>query len=161
MSKCTKGVTLLELVIALGLWLILSAGVFFLWQHTSGSTENIMQRQAAFERARTAMDMMIANIEFSYRVTIRTDAQGRLNTMVTRGYMGNVRHNYEFQFRPGYQDLRFNSAGHFQMVATGISAIYVTYTNGRRINILIHTNCDEPVVLHGSVDVRYKYVLTP
>jgi len=146
----------MELVIALGLWLILSAGVFFLWQHTAGSTANILEQQSAFERARGTMDALITGIQMSQRIELNTNAQGLLNNIVVRGYDHQpIMHNFTFVFRPDIETLR--SGG--QEFSDNIAAIYVWYTEGRRIDITIYTACDEEIVLHGSVDVRYKKVV--
>ena len=153
-DKKNKGLTLMELVVALGLWLILSVGVFFLWQHTAGSAGNMLQRQSAFERARGAMDLLISGIELSYRVELSTNGQGLLDSMIARGYNHENRMNdFIFEFRAD-NTLRLSS----NEVANNIAAVYVTYTQNR-MDITIHTACEEAIVLHGSVDVRYKSVV--
>jgi len=159
-KKSKNGLTLLELVVALGLWLLLSAGVFFLWHHTSGSTSNILRRQSAFERARGAMDMMITGIQMSQRIDLTTNEQNLLDNIIVWGYDHRpAMHNFRFAFFPGIETLRFNSGDGLQSVADNIAAVYIVYTTGRHMNITIYTTCEEPIVIHGSVDVRYKYVV--
>jgi len=164
-AKRTKGLTLLELVIALAVWLVISVGIFFLWQHTSNASVNLLERQNALENVRGAMDAMISNIEMSksVRVTTNGDILRRLDfpghlTTGSRNYYTFTFNNY----RPtaaSYQQLLFGN----NELAAGIAQIYTTYTRDRRSNISrihieIHTTCDEPIILHGSVDVRYKNV---
>jgi hypothetical protein len=60
-------------------------------------------------------------------------------------------------FLPGVGTL--NIGGAANPVAYGIGAVYLTYVPGRRVEIAVYTACEEPLVLHGSVDVRYKNVM--
>ena len=150
-----KGLTLLELVIALGLWAILSASVFFLWQHTSGSSLNMLERQSAFERARGSMDTLIINAQMADEIIIVANPQNQMERITFWGLNpSGQRNDYIFEFLPGTQVLRLGG----QEFASNIAAIYVTHTPGRRMNFTIHTGCNEPIVLHSSVDVRYKLV---
>ena len=163
MSRRTKGVTLLELTIAIAAWMILSLSVFLLWQHTSGTTVNMLTRQNAFENARASMDALTMNIQMANAITLETTGDNVLErlTLTERDPQGQL-HNYVFDFNvnalPGtarYQVLRFG-ANEF---ASNIARIYVTYApSGRRMDISVKTGCDEPIVLHGSVDVRYKNI---
>jgi len=155
-EKSKRGLTLLELVVALGLWLLLSTGVFFLWHHTSGSTTNILQRQSAFERARGAMDALITGIQMSSEIRLTTDEHNLLDSIVVRGYNAqNELHDFIFEFLPNIQTLRFGGLE----FSNNIAAIYIVYTTDRHMDITIYTTCQEPIVIHGSVDVRYKYVV--
>ena len=155
-DKSKRGLTLLELVVALGLWLLLSAGIFTLWHHTSGSAANILQRQSAFERARGAMDALITSIQMSSKIDLTTNEQNLLDEIVTWGYdHNNAINDFTFDFLPNSQTLSL-SGNEF---SNNIAAIYIVYTIGRHMDITIYTACQEPIVIHGSVDVRYKYVV--
>jgi len=182
-AKRTKGLTLLELVIALAVWLVLSAGVFFLWQHTSAAGINLLDHQSALENARGAMDALLANIEHAGEVRVTTRTSSVLYEMVVPGYRTVWRNNgwvtewHEFRFNfnnfnpipESYQRLNFGD----NELARGIAAIYISRTPlirpYRTIHVEIHTicyvescrqpNCDHPIILHGSVDVRHKDVL--
>jgi len=155
-EKSKRGLTLLELVVALGLWLLLSAGVFFLWHHTSGSTTNILQRQSAFERARGAMDALITGIQMSSKIELTTNEQNFLDRIVAHGYdHNNAMRGFTFELLPNIQTLQLGG----NEFANNIAAVYIVYTIGRHMDITIYTTCQEPIVIHGSVDVRYKYVV--
>jgi len=168
-TKRTKGLTLMELVIALAVWLVLSAGVFFLWQHTSNASVNLLERQNALENARVAMDSLIISIQMSNDITLRTTDEYILQYIEVPGYnpAGVWHTGYRFDFTanlpPGdtnHNRLRFGG----QERASYIARIYMTPTPRvpdtpiRRIDISIHTACNVPIILHGSVDVRYKNV---
>ena len=161
--KSKSGLTLLELVIALGLWLLLSTGVFFLWHHTSGSTTNILRRQSAFEQARGTMDALVTSIQMSSMIELTTNEQNLLDSIVVWGYnaQGEL-HDFIFEFRPNDQEVYIGRArttvGRNEF-SNNIAAIYIVYTAGRHMDITIYTACQEPIVIHGSVDVRYKYVV--
>ena len=162
MKKRTKGMTLLELTVALAVWMVLSIGVFLVWQHTSNSTMRLLSQQNAFENARASMDALIMNIQMANTILLETDANNILErlTITARNPQG-LLHNYVFDFdvnaNPGtarHQVLRFG-ANEF---TSSIARIYVTYIPDRRMEIQIKTATHEPVVLHGSVDVRFKNV---
>ena len=162
MHKATAGVTLLELTIALAIWMLLSSGIFFLWQHTTTVTANTLTHQNAFENARAAMDGLIMNIQMSHMITLETNPSGILQslTMSQRNPQGNL-HNYVMDFNINalpntarYQVLRIGE----NEFASGLARIYVTYVAGRRFDITVQTACNEPIVLQGSVCARYKNV---
>jgi len=162
MTKSTAGVTLLELTIALAIWMLLSTGVFFLWQHTTTVTANTLTHQNALENARAAMDGLIMNIQMAHTITLETDASDILQalTMTQRNPQGQL-HNYVMDFNvnalpgtPRYQVLRIGE----NEFASGLARIYIIYIPNRHMNITIQTACNEPIVLHGSVCARYKNV---
>ena len=164
MSKRTKGLTLLELVVALGIWIFISAGVFMLWQHTTRASLHMVSHQSAFENARGAMDVMIANMELEENIIVRTDNNNVLTYMYWGRYTANARRELSFDF------ITSPASDRFQLLlfgenefARGIESIYMEYIEGRRIYITIHAicdgyNCNDPIILHGSVDVRHKNV---
>jgi type II secretory pathway pseudopilin PulG len=174
--KNKKGFTLLEAVIALALWLVLSAGVFFAWQHSAQSSAMLFERQNAFENARISMDAIIMNFQMARRINLQTDGRDVLQTLtlnqhfrdgsVPRNCLGgrpwncNETHfaNYTFSFNANasptsvrFQRLEFGN----NEFAENIAEIIIQYVDGR-MEITITTGCDEPIVLEGSVCVRYK-----
>jgi len=163
MKKQTKGFTLLELVIALSIWMLLSMGVFFLWQHASRTTVTLIERQNALENARSSMDALVMNIQLARNIVLETTSINILRqiTLTERDPQGQL-HDYVFDFdinassgSARHQVLRFGE----NEFSSGIARIYMFYIPGRRINITIYTACPEPIILRSSVDVRYKNVV--
>jgi len=151
-----KGVTLLELTIALSVWMILSLSVLFVWQYTSRTTLNTLAHQSAFENARVSMDALIMNIQLADTITLNTNSDDILREIILRqpNPQGQLV-GYTFAFNADTQRLLFGG----QEFASNIARIYVTYMPGRKMNITVETACEEAIVLHGSVDVRYKNVI--
>ena len=162
MKKGDKGYSLLEVTIALALWMILSAGIFLLWRHTATTGAALIARQNAFENARSTMDALIMNIQMSQNITLRTDGNNSLRSLelVERNPVGQL-HVYTFEFNvnlpPGdlrFQRLDFGS----QEFSSNIADIRIIYIEGSRMQITVITGCEEPIVLEGSVDVRFKNI---
>lgn len=162
-DKLHKGVTLLELTIAMGMWLALSIGIFLLWQYVTNTTANMLMRQNALENSRAAMDGLVMNIQLASHIRLETDSNNVLErlTLTERNPQGQL-HNYVFDFNinaaqgtPRHQVLRL---GENEFVSN-IAAIYMEYVYGRRINIAVVSACYEPLRLYGSVNVRYKNVV--
>jgi len=162
MHKRTSGVTLLELTIALAIFMLLSTGVFFLWQHTSNVTANTLTHQNALENARAAMDGLIMNLQMSHTIALQTNASDILQTLtMTQRNPQGVLHDYVMDFNinalpgtPRHQVLRIGE----NEFASGLARIYVRYVAGRRMDITVQTACQEPIILHGSVCIMYKNV---
>ncbi|MCL2578031.1 MAG: type II secretion system GspH family protein [Defluviitaleaceae bacterium] len=152
-----KGFTLLETVIALALWLILSAGIFMVWNYSTHRGTEMLERQSTFENARIAMDAMKMNFQLSRTIILRTGENDVLQsvTMNQLNPQGQW-HDYRFTFNAGQQRLTFPDAGN--EFASDISEIRIAYVNSSRMRIKITTDCEEPIVLEGSVCVRYKSV---
>jgi len=161
--KKQKGFTLVELIVSLGLWMILSLGVLFLWQHATHRSADVMQRQWALEQARGSMDILLMNIQLAHTIRLDTNNNGIMRRLTLTQYDPNGRlHDYVFEFNinlpetaASYQRLLHGGAE----VASGIARIEIVYVLGRRMEIMIQTACEEPIVLRGSVDVRYKNVI--
>ena len=160
--KTSKGLTLLELVIAMAVWLGLLLSVLFLMHHTSATTSVTLARQNALENARITMDALVVNIELASRVTLVTGPDNMLQSLTLRqqNSMG-MPHYYVFDFNV---NAPYGSARH-QVVRLGnnefssnIGAVYITYVPNRRVDISVVTACETPLVLHGSVDAMFKNV---
>ena len=160
--KSKQGFTLLEAVIALALWLILSAGIFAVWQHSALSSTGMMERQSAFENARIAMDAIKMNLQMSRTIQLQTNANDSLQLlrMNQRDPYG-IWENYTFRFlvtaaptSARFQRLEFGD----NEFASNIANIEIIYIENR-MEIKITTGCEEPVVIKGSVCVRYKDVI--
>jgi len=162
-NKRKAGLTLLEAVIALALWGILSTGVFLTWHHISRASQEIRASQSAFENARVAMDALIMNMQMAWDIELITGTNDVLQrlTLWERDPQGRP-HAYRFYFDinalPGqakFQRLEFGTNNEF---AANIAVIRITYVENSRMNIFIETGCEFPVTLTGSVDVRYKNI---
>jgi type II secretory pathway pseudopilin PulG len=159
--KKRGGFTLLEVTIALGLWLILSLGVFLVWQHSARESTAMIERQSAFENARLAMDSFIMNFQLAQEVTLQTDSNDVLQRLtLLQVDPGGQLHSYRFDFNvnaaPGsvrFQRLEFGD----NEFAAGLAEIRITYVD-QGMNIQIVTGCDEPIVLNGRACVRFKNV---
>jgi len=160
--KASKGLTLLEAVIGLALFMILSVGVFFVWQHTTRASAGLLARQYAFENARATMDALIMNMQMSRRIVLVTDSNNILQRihLIQRDPIGDP-HVYRFTFDvnlpPGdlrYQRVEFND----NEFASGIAEIRIVYIQGNRMDITIVTGCPVPIIIEGSADVRYKII---
>lgn len=147
---------MLELAIALAVWMVLSIGIFLLWQHTSNASVRLLTRQSAVENARAAMDALVMNIQMSNNIVLETNNANVLRrlTLTERNPQG-ILHDYIFEFTPGGNGRLLFGANEF---ASGIASIYIVYVPGRRFNITVYTTCEEPFVVRGSVDARYKNV---
>ena len=157
-----KAYTLLEVVIALALWLILSTGIFLVWQHSALSGAHLLEQQNAFENARLSMDALIINFQLARKITLQTDSNNvlQLLTLNQRNPLG-IFEDYVFRFNVNaspasaqYQRLEFGN----NEFAANIAEIKIIYIDGNHMDITVTTGCDEPIVLHGSVDVSYKDV---
>lgn len=158
-----KGFTLIELIIALSVWMVLSMSVLFIWQYTSNTVVNTITHQNAFENARASMDALVMNIQMANAITLETDGNNIMQrlTLTERNPQGQL-HNYVFEFdvnAPQGALRRYRLIFGQNEFADHIGRIYITYTPDRRMNIIVQTNCEEPVILRGSVDVRYKDVV--
>jgi type II secretory pathway pseudopilin PulG len=174
-----KGYTLFEVTVALGIWLILSAGVLSVWRYAANASGNIIQRQDAFENARGAMDIMLMHIQLAGEVYIYTHnptINGVTHENVLRRLCLPVTplvHEDEVRLNPPprftflfditlpqthERHSRLELSGHGNEVARRLAYIRVDYTLDQRINIKIRTTCKVPIVLEGSVCVKYKRV---
>lgn len=147
----------METAIALGLFLLLSAGTLFLWQHSAEVARRTLARQAALENARAAMDAIIANIQMGHEIRLRTwgNANVELVTIGPCTAHPAELHGYTFTFRPAQQVLDFPNPGN--PLAQNIATLEITY-KGNRLEIFITTGCPNPIELHGSASTRHKHV---
>jgi len=170
--KTSKGFTLLEALIALGVWMVLSLSVVLIWQHTARRSYELIARQDAFENARFAMDALINNIQVARTIVLRVDGNYVLQDVLLTGYRwvivgssGEWRlHTYEFLFDinagPGnIQHHRLQIAGNMEF-ASNIASVRMIPVgepgDWRYMRIAIRTGCDPPIELEGSVDIRFK-----
>ena len=173
-----KGFTLIEAVMSLALFMILSFGVLLLWQHVSRSAQSAISTQNALDNLGIAMDGLLTNIELSHTITLHTNNQNILSRLELRGldHLGRP-HTYHFTFDP---NARYSSAGYkslrlgMQVYAYGIESIHIINFNNsnRRLDITItsvclcltpcaraHINqCESRVSITGSANIMHKHI---
>lgn len=162
-----KGHTLLEVTIALGVWLILSLSILVVWRYAATASGNLIAHQNAFENARGAMDAMRMNIQLSDVIYLDTHSHGGQENVLRRMVMPGpdplgVLRNYTFSF-----DITLPSGAvrHNRLefgdneMASRIALVRIVYIEGHRMNITVITDCAEPIILEGSVCVRYKRII--
>jgi len=164
-ATMNKGLTLLEATIALALLMIISVGLTATWAHTSSATTALISRQNAFENARGSLDVILANVKFSHSVTLTTDGNNSLQMLRLYGFNpNNEPHVYTISFditapsdATRFQRLMFGGVNEF---SSGIGNVIV-YTDDmlRRLYVTVITACEYPVVLSGTVDIRFKNVV--
>ena len=167
-KKTSAGFTLLEAVIALAVWMILSLSVFFVWQYTAERSNALIERQNAFENARMAMDGLIMNIQMAKEIQLlkwpNSDILRRLTvTQLYTSRDGNQRiHNYDFTFFINTTPTG-NPTRHHRLIfgtqefASNIRTVWIIPINDNQtMHITIETGCEYPIFLEGSVDIRYK-----
>jgi type II secretory pathway component PulJ len=166
--KPRGGFTLLEAVIALGLWLILSAGVLFVLRFSAENSARILEQQNAFENARISMDALIMNFQMSRRVTIQRDGE----IMRTLTFVQNSHANdggIQFHYVAGEEILTIGQRNRSNEFSSGIAFVRIVYVNNR-VEITVTTSCltcdsgcqmacDGRITLEGSVCVKYKEII--
>ena len=158
-----KGYTLLEALITLSLFMVLSFSLLFLWQYAARGAQNAIRMQNVLDNLGIAMDGLIINIQHSYKLVLNTDSQDVLRRLEMHGYDPNGNpHTYIFTFNPNalpaqaiYRRLFFGG----QEYAYGIRTIQIINVGYMRLDITITSICAHPVVFAGSVDIRHKHVV--
>jgi len=163
--KPTAGVTLLEMIIALGLWMILASGVFFAWQFAVQRSFELMAQQSALENARVTMDALKVNIQLARRIELPSAGTYLLmtcqpSTASSRNCrLGGFWHDYRFELNSSLNQFRIGQPpNNFNEMARYIGNIEIEYIDGSRLQITVQTTCDPPIILQSSVCVRGKCV---
>ena len=152
---------------SISVWMILSLGVLFLWQHTTNRAVDIFEEQEAFERGRVAMDILVMNLQMARSIELQTDNNNVMRRLILNqrnpeGVLRNYTYEFNINLTPTaarFQQLVIIDNNVANEMVSGIGSIRMVYVPERRIDITVETACDEPMVLHGSVDVRYKHVI--
>ena len=164
-KKASKGFTLLEAVIALAIWMVLSLSVVIIWQFSAERSNALIARQSAFENARGSMDALLMNIQMAHTIELNVDRDYNLQRirLTQQGPLPNYYFHFNANARPHqyiYRRLVFGRTGNAaNYIADGIALVRIEPEFGyeRYIHITIQTACEEyPVVLEGRVDIRYK-----
>jgi len=161
-AKKSRGYTLLEVTIALALWMLLSLGVFLVWQHTVVASRTLLSRQNAYENARVAVDGLITNIQMANDITLTTDADGILIQFnLTQHDRPDEPFRFFFEINPTTpaRRHRLGFGTPSNAFADNIAMVRIVYIDSSRMVISVTTDCPDPITLEGSVDVRYKNVI--
>lgn len=155
-----KGMTLLELVVAIGIWSILLVGASQLLIHTTQISADLVNRQAAHENARGALDALIVNIQMADAIELRTDPDGMLRHLVTHQLNPiEVRNPFTFSFDrnapPGAARYRVLQYTVNNELVSNITEVRLTLSDDRDF-IYITITADDRITLTSTVDVRYK-----
>ena len=174
-----KGFTLIEAVMSLALFMILSFGMLLLWQHVSRSSQSAIRTQNVLDNLGFAMDGLLTNIEFSHTITLRTDSENRLLQLSLEGLSPGPTprpHTYNFTFYPNAtsaQETIFNIlrlGG--QRYAYGIETIQIVNERNKRLDIKITSvclcltrcaqaqlnQCKSRVSITGSANIKHKHI---
>ena len=178
-AKNRRGFTLLELVIAIAIWMMLTASVIQLFGHTTRETARIIARQDAFENARVAVDSLVVNIQLADDIELHIDAGNYMlhtlylwqdNNFITTP---TERHRFVFMFdqyalpdedgTSMYQRLVFTGTpiNTGNALANGLTSVHVEYSEEYdwiTITVTAGNDLDYPITLTGKVDVRHKVV---
>ncbi|MCL1845820.1 MAG: prepilin-type N-terminal cleavage/methylation domain-containing protein [Defluviitaleaceae bacterium] len=155
LARKKSGFTLLELVIALSLWMILSASVFFVWQHAANAGADMLGQQYAFENARITMDVLLVNLQLARRVEIVQDGE-ILRTLFVWQY--SLADPYQIHFIAPSAIVTIGQRLGGNTFATNIASVRLEYLHESRVRVTVVSTCDEAIELVGSVCVRGKYV---
>ena len=144
-----RGFTLIEAVMSLALFMILSMGVLLLWQYTARNAENAIRTQNALDNLGIAMEGLLTNIELSHTIMLRTDSQNILTQINLTGLNPQRQHHiYTFTFsrsalpsEPRYKSLFFGGPAGQQQYAYGIELIRIVNAHNRRLDITITSVC--------------------
>jgi len=152
--KRKAGFTLLEATIALAVWAILSVSVIYVWHHVSARTQSVLARQSALENARVAMDALTINIQMAQTINLEVGPVFDLRVIHVDSF------RFRFDYSLTHTSLRFqrmqfgDDANH---IAHYIYNVQIRPANDdRQLNITITTACEYPIILEGTVDIRYK-----
>jgi len=160
-KKTSSGFSLMEVTIALAIWMILSLSVLLIWQHTTSRAEALLARQNALENARSSMDGLVMNIQMARSINLQVGHDYTLQRIgLTQINPEGRYHEYEFTFNANagstdasFRRLMFGANNEF---ASGIAMVRIEPIGGRHMHITVTTACEYPIVLEGSVDIRYK-----
>jgi hypothetical protein len=174
-SRARGGYTLLEVTIALALWMLISLAVVSVWRYSAHASAGIIERTHAFENARAVLDVMLMNIQLNDEIRLSTHSHfdpltGEIHENTLRsmrlfpGYVGYSYALNTFFFDAGLppehlRHGRVERSGAGNELARGIALVQVVYVPGTRIDIRVTTACELPVVLNGSACVRRKNVV--
>ena len=156
-----RGYTLIETLISLALFMLLSAAAFHLMYTVRHGSNVALKQQDAIDQLSLAMDSLVANIQRSHTIALLTrsdDVLLRLDLHVGHPPTGHV---YQITYNPSatsqalsYHILSFGG----QPSVYGISDIRIKNVGNRRLDIKISSLEPQPMTIKGSVDIRHIIV---
>ena len=157
-----RGFTLVEAVVSLALFMLLTVGVLLLWQHAARSAAYSLGMQNTLDNLGAAMDGIVRNIEFSHTIVLYTNSDDVLLRLELTGVNPSFQpHTYVFTFNPNalptqamYKSLFFGG----QQYAYGIEEIRIVNAGYARLDITIVSVCASRVALRSSANVQHKHV---
>lgn len=167
------GYTLLEVTIALAIWLLLSLAVVSVWRYTAHTSANAIARTHAFENARAVLDVMLMNIQLYDEIRLDTHshphATGTHHNVLRTMRLFPSSYGYAYAHNTFYFDIglpeehlrhgRVERSGPGNELARGIALVQVVYVPDTRIDITVMTVCTPPIILEGSACTRFKNVV--
>ena len=81
MSKTNAGFTLLEAIIAIALFMVLTISMLSILHYTGSNTERLIATQNAFENARGSLDAIIMNVQMAHAIQLTTDTGNNLEIL--------------------------------------------------------------------------------
>ena len=170
MIKKSQGFTLIEIVVALGLWVVLLSGVTGVLWYTAQVSSRLIDNQNTVEHARVALDALVVNLQMAEEIVLNTEPNGSLrllrtyqaspnrcpavnhencNPLICIG--GQRRHGFEFRFRPSTGRLYF---GLWNELASNLSDVKLVQ-DGNFMIITIVT--DDSTIFETAVDMRFRF----
>ena len=162
------GFTLIELVMAIAVWMIFMAGAtHFIW-YTARTSAEIKARQNLLENARVSVDMLTVNLQMTDDIVLTTDHDGMLRFL--RVFQIDPRgndHRYTFRYNRDlpasatrFRRLEMGNRGTYNELASYISEVRLIPSENRQLIQIIVTatdeNLEESITLESAVDIRYK-----
>ena len=156
----SQGMTLIELVVAIGVWSILIFGAAQILMHTTQSSVDIISSQSAHENARAAIDALTVNIQMADEIILQTHADGMLRHLITYQLNPNrVRTYYTFSYDafapPNAARFRVLQYSRNNELASDITEVRLRLSDSGYF-IYITVTADNEITLTGAVDIRYK-----
>ena len=159
------GFTLLELTVAITLWMIVLVSATQMLLHVSRASYTVMSRQNKLESARIAIDKLETNVQMADEIILITGPGHMLRhvTLYQIDYKGD-RHDFQFRFDatlPYYDTrhgrLEIGSNNVFNEVSSHLGEVRMIMSEDRRLlHIIVSTDEDDPVTFTSTVDIRYK-----
>ena len=158
-----SGFTLIELIAALGLWVILLSGIFVVQWHSARVSAGLTDKQNAMENARVAVDMLAVNLQMAERFQLNTDAAGNLSSLrlyqlrpdacpqFSHENCINCIHPYVFNYLTFLRRLNFSG----NELASGIDATRLIFCEDTKL-MHISVTADD-FTLETWVDLRFKH----